>query len=120
MRQHALNLGRISLTRHYSVADRQQDFSNYSAWGVDQQVEREADRTLRRVLDRHHAQVGTPVFDRLEDSGDGWLWLEAGARAETGARCFMAVSMFRTEIGDPHRLLQCGAGRYYLDEDPLQ
>src|SRR5215467_1148416 len=82
MRQDALNPGRVAATRHDGVANWQQNFSSYSTWGVDEQVESNADRALRRVLDRHHTQIGAAAFNGLKNRANGWLRLKAGARAE--------------------------------------
>ena len=116
---HAYRRG-VARARHQRMANRQQHFADDHQRRVDQKVERQRHRSLGRILDRHHAEIGARVVERLEYRRDRGLRRELGAGAETHPRCLVRISVLGAEVGDAQRMLERGAGRDYLDEDAPQ
>jgi hypothetical protein len=84
---------------------------------VDESIERDVDRALRRVLDRNHAVLGAPALDLVEDVGDVLHRDEVGGRAEVAHRCLVREGCRRAQVCDGQRVLEGQRGGEDLAPD---
>ena len=78
----------------------------------DQPVNRMADRTLDRVVDRNHRPVSESGTDCLDHPGDGSAWdrIEIGRREAARPYSVFAEGSGRAEVGDSQSCLLEGDG----------